>query len=81
MYFCHNNANNNRDIKPSNIMCKPGFDIDNMRSWNDTALDITCVLGDFSSAIDDFSSENFYSSGPSPNEQSAEYAPPEVSSK
>jgi len=66
-----------RDIKPSNIMCKSDFDVNNERFW-DNNMDIKCVLGDFSSAIDDFSSDNFYSNGPSPAEQSDDYAPPEV---
>jgi serine/threonine protein kinase len=39
---------------------------------------INCVLGDFSSAWDDFSSEHFYSKGPSAAELTNEYAPPEV---
>lgn len=56
-----------RDIKPSNIMCS-----------KDSNNGINCVLGDFSSAYDEFSSEHFYSKGPSAAEQTNEYAPPEV---
>ena len=44
-----------RDIKPSNIMCKTDQGISYMN----------CVLGDFSSAYDEFSSERLYSHGPS----------------
>jgi len=39
---------------------------------------IDCVLGDFSSAYDAFSGENFYTRGPSQWEQTDEYAPPEA---
>ena len=46
--------------------------------FDDVSNGINCVLGDFSSAWDDFSSENFYSNGPSAAEQTNEYAPPEV---
>jgi len=59
-----------RDIKPSNIMCST----DNILN----EFGINCVLGDFSSAWDDFSAEKFYSKGPSAAEQTNEYAPPEV---
>lgn len=66
-----------RDIKPSNIMCKTipanedGFMPDAVESIN-------CLLGDFSSAWDEFTSRNLYTNGPSSNEQTDEYAPPEV---
>lgn len=60
-----------RDIKPSNIMCQQNDgDVGNGV--------IRCVLGDFSSAWDDFASSHLYSNGPSVKEQTDEYAPPEV---
>jgi len=66
-----------RDIKPSNIICKTtpanedGFTPEAVESIN-------CLLGDFSSAWDEFTSRNLYTNGPSSNEQTDEYAPPEV---
>ena len=39
---------------------------------------INCVLADFSSAVDDFTLKNLYCDGPSQNEQTDEYAPPEA---
>jgi serine/threonine protein kinase len=39
---------------------------------------IKCVLGDFSSGYDTFTSQNFYTGGPSRAEQTDEYAPPEA---
>jgi serine/threonine protein kinase len=59
-----------RDIKPSNIMCRTGSDLNEFGA--------NCVLGDFSSAFDEFSSQHFYSKGPSAAEQTNEYAPPEA---
>ena len=57
-----------RDIKPSNIMCR----------MDDSNAQMNCVLGDFSSAYDEFSAGHLYSHGPSRAEQTDEYAPPEV---
>mmetsp|Transcript_29789 Transcript_29789/g.61080 ORF Transcript_29789/g.61080 Transcript_29789/m.61080 type:complete len:637 (-) Transcript_29789:142-2052(-) len=60
-----------------NIMCKTSppmndgvvpYSIDSVR----------CLLGDFSSAWDEFSDRNLYANGPSSAEQTNEYAPPEV---
>ena len=39
---------------------------------------LRCILGDFSSGVDEFSSRNLYTNGPSSHEQTNEYAPPEV---
>lgn len=51
----HQNGVLHRDIKPSNIMCE-----------SDGRLYPTkCVLGDFSSAYDEYSSQHLYSQGPS----------------
>ena len=41
-------------------------------------VDVKCVLADFSSGYDDFSGRNLYGNGPSSEEQTDEYAPPEV---
>jgi hypothetical protein len=63
-----------RDIKPSNIMCtttpptKDGIIPRKIES-------VRCLLGDFSSAWDDFSHRNLYTNGPSSKEQTDEYAP------
>ncbi|KAL3914771.1 MAG: hypothetical protein SGILL_005963 [Bacillariaceae sp.] len=65
-----------RDIKPSNVMCKAeklmdgAFNLDKMPK-------IECRLGDFSSGWDGYTSEHLYTNGPSPGEQTDEYAPPE----
>ncbi len=56
-----------RDIKPSNIMCKADSNVSYMK----------CVLGDFSSAFNEYTAEHLYHNGPSPFEQTDEYAPPE----
>lgn len=45
-----------RDIKPSNLVCKSVGGLSPSK----------CVLGDFSSAFDEFTSANLYSRGPSP---------------
>ena len=66
-----------RDIKPSNVMCN----VDRGSSYKQMRReinDVHCVLGDFSSAVDSFTSANLYSNGgPSAAEQTTEYAPPE----
>lgn len=46
-----------RDIKPSNIMCQAMMGGISPKN---------CVLGDFSSAYDEFTSDHLYSRGPSP---------------
>jgi len=63
----------------SNIMCKttPPADIDGVMPPK--LESVSCLLGDFSSAWDEFSDRNMYpNSGPSSKEQTDEYAPPEV---
>lgn len=67
-----------RDIKPSNIMCRTNFDPDHLESLNIQSPEVACVLGDFSSAYDDFTKRNLYVKGPSRLEQTDEYAPPEA---
>ena len=64
-----------RDIKPSNVMCKSDADIANAITNNPPEL--KCLLGDFSSAWNNFTAEHLYTGGPSPGEQTDEYAPPE----
>lgn len=63
-----------RDIKPSNIMCKttPSTTDGSIPSKIEA---VRCLLGDFSSAWDEFSSRNLYANGPSLKEQTNEYAP------
>ena len=65
------------DIKQSNILCKtnPSSPEDIIL---DTVLEVNCVLADFSSGYDEFVDRNLYGNGPSANEQTDEYAPPEV---
>ena len=66
-------------LKPalfSNIMCHSSLDpADESSSPLDTS--VRCVLGDFSSAWNKFTDENLYTGGPSREEQTDEYAPPE----
>ncbi|KAL3762105.1 hypothetical protein ACHAW5_008845 [Stephanodiscus triporus] len=75
--FLHERGIVHRDIKPSNIMCKttPATENGSIPRRIDA---IRCLLGDFSSAWDDFSSRNLYVNGPSSKEQTDDYAPPEV---
>jgi serine/threonine protein phosphatase PrpC len=67
-----------RDIKPSNVMCTSDIELDDMYTTTLEKLpNIHCRLGDFSSGWDQYTSENLYTKGPSPAEQTDEYAPPE----
>ena len=65
-----------RDIKPSNVMCTSDIAIDNLYTLR-RFPNIQCRLGDFSSGWDKYSDEHLYTKGPSPAEQTDEYAPPE----
>lgn len=68
-----------RDIKPSNVMCQMDGKLEDIFEAVDADVTkIRCVLGDFSSAWDQFSDQNLYSKGPSKDEQTQEYAPPEA---
>ena len=70
------------DIKPSNIMCtvERTMPFDSGITHDQEVESVDCRLGDFSSAVDDFTSSNMYTStkGPSAAEQTDEYAPPEA---
>lgn len=60
-----------RDIKPENVLIQGGKDVD--------PLSFNIRLIDFGSAIDQFSMQNYYGEqGPSDNEQTRDYAPPEA---
>jgi serine/threonine protein kinase len=65
----------------SNIMCETKLNATNLHLWaahdNDKDL-VNCVLGDFSSAWNEFADANIYTGGPSRAEQTDEYAPPEA---
>jgi hypothetical protein len=78
----HENGVIHRDIKPSNVMCRSNIDEMSVDDQRDTFqlrdFRIKCVLGDFSSGYDKFTSQNFYTGGPSRLEQTDEYAPPEA---
>lgn len=52
--------------------------LDQLQSIAMDTPQIHCVLGDFSSAYDDYTRRNFYTRGPSGLEQTNEYAPPEA---
>ncbi|KAL3908560.1 MAG: hypothetical protein SGILL_008436, partial [Bacillariaceae sp.] len=65
-----------RDIKPSNVMCKAEKLMGDLFMLDKLPV-IECRLGDFSSGWDAYTSENLYTNGPSPGEQTDEYAPPE----
>ncbi|KAG7346445.1 serine/threonine protein kinase [Nitzschia inconspicua] len=65
-----------RDIKPSNIMCK-GDQVMSDLLISDKMPTIDCRLGDFSSGWDHYTANHLYTKGPSPWEQTDEYAPPE----
>lgn len=66
-----------RDIKPSNVMCVSDEPLDDLYLLADLP-NIHCRLGDFSSGWDAYTNKNLYTKGPSPAEQTDEYAPPEA---
>jgi serine/threonine protein kinase len=59
-------------------MCKSNVDLENIQLLLAVEPQINCVLGDFSSAYDDYSSKTLYTGGPSSLEHTNEYAPPEA---
>lgn len=64
-------------------MCHSNLDVEQLQSslaWTGNAVPprIRCVLGDFSSAWDEYTDRNLYSRGPSRLEHTSEYAPPEA---
>jgi len=70
-----------RDIKPSNVMCKTNLDLERLEvrgGGGDEDLEINCVLGDFSSAYDSYTDKNLYTHGPTIEEVTIEYSPPET---
>lgn len=74
----HINGIVHRDIKPSNILCKSNVDLQNIQVHMVVEPQINCVVGDFSSAYDEYSSNTFYTGGPTRLEHTNEYAPPEA---
>lgn len=80
--FLHSHGVVHRDIKPSNVMCTVERDTAFNRHdrFDREVKSVDCRMGDFSSAVDDFTSSNMYTStkGPSAAEQTNEYAPPEA---
>ena len=68
-----------RDIKPSNVMCQAdeSVSLEEIFESEKYLSSIVCKLGDFSSGWDRYTSEHLYSKGPTPGEQTDEYAPPE----
>eukprot|EP00980_Cylindrotheca_fusiformis_P017830 scaffold5649_cov130-Cylindrotheca_fusiformis.AAC.5 len=73
----HENGMVHRDIKPSNVMCTSNMELHNLEKL-ERMPHIHCRLGDFSSVWDaDYISHHLYTNGPSPAEQTDEYAPPE----
>lgn len=59
-------------------MCKSNIDAERLQFLETGAPEVHCVLGDFSSAFNDFTSRNLYTRGPSRLEQTDDYAPPEA---
>lgn len=79
--FLHERGIVHRDIKPSNVLCKlqTGEGIDYIIDESNVNIQsIRCVLGDFSSAWDEFSGQALYVEGLTSGEITEEYAPPEV---
>eukprot|EP00562_Extubocellulus_spinifer_P011187 CAMPEP_0178540978 /NCGR_PEP_ID=MMETSP0697-20121206/1304_1 /TAXON_ID=265572 /ORGANISM="Extubocellulus spinifer, Strain CCMP396" /LENGTH=1236 /DNA_ID=CAMNT_0020173329 /DNA_START=61 /DNA_END=3767 /DNA_ORIENTATION=+ len=80
--YLHRRGIIHRDIKPSNIMCtvERGMPMDAVGPHDQVVEGVDCRMGDFSSAVDEFTSSNMYAStkGPSAAEQTNEYAPPEA---
>ena len=59
-------------------MCTTSFDPELLDTLNIESPEVYCVLGDFSSASNEFCRRNLYMNGPSRLEQTDEYAPPEA---
>lgn len=59
-------------------MCQTDIDMDQLQYNLVSTPEMNCVLGDFSSAYNEFTSRNLYTGGPSRLEQTDEYAPPEA---
>lgn len=59
-------------------MCKSNVDFKTLESLEGISPQVQCVLGDFSSAYNLFTSRNLYSRRPSRLEQTDEYSPPEA---
>jgi len=59
-------------------MCKSNIDLESIESLDVVPPQLNCVLGDFSSGYNLFTSRNLYSRGPSRFEQTDEYSPPEA---
>jgi serine/threonine protein phosphatase PrpC len=57
-------------------MCNSDVALEDLFEMEELPL-INCRLGDFSSGWDQYTNENLYTKGPSPGEQTNEYAPPE----
>ena len=80
--FLHSHGMVHRDIKPSNVMCTVERDtaFNRLDPFDREVKSVDCRMGDFSSAVDDFTSTNMYTAtkGPSAAEQTNEYAPPEA---
>jgi serine/threonine protein phosphatase PrpC/serine/threonine protein kinase len=76
--YLHDRGVVHRDIKPSNVMCTTSFDPAKADITQLDPTEVSCLLGDFSSVWDSFTERNLYSKGPSVNEQTLEYAPPEA---
>jgi serine/threonine protein kinase len=76
--FLHENGVVHRDIKPSNILCQTNIDLKNLALRSGTSPVVHCVLADFSSAWNNYTDWHLYTRGPSKNEQTDEYAPPEA---
>jgi len=79
--FLHERGIVHRDIKPSNVLCKLQTSDGSDYRIDDSDVNIKsirCVLGDFSSAWDEFSVQALYVGGLTSGEITEEYAPPEV---
>lgn len=62
-------------------MCKTNLDLDTLQvkgGGSDEDLQIHCSLGDFSSVYDSYTDTNLYTHGPSREELTIEYSPPET---
>lgn len=62
-------------------MCKTNLDLDTLQvkgGGSDEDLQIHCSLGDFSSVYNSYTDQNLYTHGPSVEELTIEYSPPET---
>eukprot|EP00850_Spirogloea_muscicola_P010354 SM000060S19686 [mRNA] locus=s60:512847:523180:- [translate_table: standard] len=76
---CHAHNITHRDVKPENMIVSSRYGTFFGHDGQETPEGISMRLADFGSAVDQHATEHLYGShGPSSEEETAEYSPPEV---